>query len=69
MAMAGPSEKNPQNCPWRGAHTRALDAGEEGYSDPVTGLWVWTEIAHHKRGSCCQTGCRHCPWREATSAE
>jgi hypothetical protein len=25
---------------------------------------VFTEEYHRKRGYCCQSGCRHCPWRE-----
>ena len=24
---------------------------------------VFTEAYHRKRGYCCQSGCRHCPWR------
>lgn len=26
------------------------------------GLWVFTAWHHLKRGSCCQNGCRHCPY-------
>jgi hypothetical protein len=25
---------------------------------------VFTEAYHLRRGSCCGSGCRHCPWRE-----
>jgi hypothetical protein len=25
---------------------------------------VFTEAYHRKRGYCCGSGCRHCPWRE-----
>jgi hypothetical protein len=25
---------------------------------------VFTEAYHLKRGYCCQSGCRHCPWRQ-----
>jgi hypothetical protein len=25
---------------------------------------VFTEAYHLKRGYCCGSGCRHCPWRE-----
>jgi len=28
-------------------------------------LMVFTEAYHLKRGSCCGSGCRHCPWRES----
>jgi len=61
------SQKPAQDPPWKEAHARALQEGAEGYSDPVTGFWVWTEIAHRKRGECCHSGCRHCPWREPES--
>ncbi|MDQ3017691.1 MAG: DUF5522 domain-containing protein [Bacteroidota bacterium] len=26
------------------------------------GLWVFTEQYHLKRGYCCGSGCRHCPY-------
>lgn len=26
------------------------------------GLMVFTEQYHLRRGYCCQSGCRHCPW-------
>ncbi|NCF56499.1 MAG: hypothetical protein GWP41_09605 [Planctomycetia bacterium] len=60
-----PQHDNAPEEPWREVHAVALGQGEEGYLDPVTGLWVWTEWAHRKRGKCCESGCRHCPWREA----
>jgi ATP-binding cassette subfamily B (MDR/TAP) protein 1 len=32
------------------------------YADPATGYKVMTEVAHQKRGKCCGSGCRHCPY-------
>ncbi|MDG1098417.1 MAG: DUF5522 domain-containing protein [Bacteroidia bacterium] len=26
------------------------------------GFWVFTEQYHKRRGFCCGTGCRHCPY-------
>ena len=26
------------------------------------GRWVFTEVFHKKRGTCCGSGCRHCPF-------
>jgi hypothetical protein len=26
---------------------------------------VFTAAYHLKRGACCNSGCRHCPWRES----
>ncbi len=28
------------------------------------GLMVFTESYHRKRGYCCNSGCKHCPWRK-----
>ncbi|MGI9187058.1 MAG: DUF5522 domain-containing protein [Gaiellales bacterium] len=44
------------------AHARALELGEGGYLDPVTGLFVMTAALHAQRGFCCERGCRHCPY-------
>ena len=26
------------------------------------GRWVFTETYHRRRGHCCESGCRHCPY-------
>jgi hypothetical protein len=44
------------------AHTVALEAGEAGYLDPRTGLFVLTAGFLAARGTCCGRGCRHCPY-------
>jgi Family of unknown function (DUF5522) len=44
------------------AHRAALAAGEGGYLDPVTGLFVMAAGHLAERGTCCDTGCRHCPY-------
>jgi hypothetical protein len=28
------------------------------------GFMVFTEAYHRNRGYCCDSGCRHCPWKE-----
>jgi uncharacterized protein DUF5522 len=38
-----------------------LKAGEDYYLDE-NGLMVLTEAYLLKRGECCQSGCRHCPY-------
>lgn len=45
-----------------GAHDLAIAAGEAGYVDPRTGLFVLTAAYLVDRGYCCDQGCRHCPW-------
>jgi hypothetical protein len=44
------------------AHAEALDAGDAGYADPVTELFVFTAAYLADRGTCCGSGCRHCPF-------
>ena len=43
-------------------HDEAVAAGEPGYIDPVTGLFVLTAAYLAARGECCGSGCRHCPY-------
>eukprot|EP01060_Flectonema_neradi_P012882 TRINITY_DN19674_c0_g1_i1.p1 TRINITY_DN19674_c0_g1~~TRINITY_DN19674_c0_g1_i1.p1 ORF type:complete len:330 (+),score=51.67 TRINITY_DN19674_c0_g1_i1:67-1056(+) len=43
-------------------HEKALQHGEETYQDPATGYTCFTAIAHNKRGYCCGSRCRHCPY-------
>jgi len=40
----------------------ALAAGEPYYLDPATGLQVMTAQFLWDRATCCDTGCRHCPY-------
>jgi Family of unknown function (DUF5522) len=44
------------------AHGRALATGEDGYLDPATGYWCFTAAYLWDRGTCCDSGCRHCPY-------
>jgi hypothetical protein len=44
------------------AHDAALAAGDAGYLDPASGLFVLTAAFHAHRGTCCHNGCRHCPY-------
>lgn len=44
------------------AHAAAVAAGEDGYLDPATGLFVLTAAYLADRGGCCGSGCRHCPY-------
>ncbi|MEZ4238264.1 MAG: DUF5522 domain-containing protein [Myxococcota bacterium] len=47
---------------WRAVYRAAVAAGERTYRDPDTGYVVMTELAHRARGTCCGSGCRHCPY-------
>jgi hypothetical protein len=54
---------DPQRSAILDAHRAAVDAGEPGYLDPATGLFVITAAEHVRRGTCCANDCRHCPYR------
>lgn len=43
-------------------HDAAVEAGEAGYIDPASGLFVLTAVYLRDRGECCGSGCRHCPY-------
>ena len=51
----------PDHAAILAAHGRALEAGEDGYLDPATGYWCFTAAYLWARGTCCDSGCRHCP--------
>ena len=38
-----------------------LKEGEDYYFNEE-GLMVFTKDYHLKRGYCCKSGCKHCPW-------
>jgi hypothetical protein len=44
------------------AHEQAMRQGEDGYTDPETGLFVFTAAYLAARGTCCESDCRHCPY-------
>jgi len=43
-------------------HDDALHRGGATYTDPVSGLSVFTSEFLARRGYCCDSGCRHCPF-------
>ena len=53
---------HPSRAEILAAHASALAAGEAGYADPQTGLFVFTAAFLARRGTCCGRGCRHCPY-------
>jgi hypothetical protein len=54
--------ETPRRAELLAAHEAALAAGDAGYLDPVTGLFVLTAGFLADRGTCCGRGCRHCPY-------
>lgn len=43
-------------------HGAAVDANLPTYADPISGFSVFTAAFLAKRGYCCDSGCRHCPF-------
>lgn len=43
-------------------HKEAIQNGQDIYFDPETGFAVLTAEFLLKRGYCCGSGCRHCPY-------
>jgi hypothetical protein len=37
---------------------------DDYYVDDTSGLLVFTAAYHLKRGYCCKSGCRHCPFTQ-----
>lgn len=65
LAQPHPSRLDPEHPAYDRiikAHLRALESGEPGYTDPFSGLYVMTAGYHVARGTCCEQGCRHCPF-------
>ncbi len=43
-------------------HREAIEQGIAVYADPTSGLSVFTAEFLARRGDCCDSGCRHCPF-------
>ena len=43
-------------------HDAAVSMGAKTYLDPETRFLVMTSEFLRSRGTCCESGCRHCPW-------
>ncbi len=54
--------EHPRYAQILAAHDAAVDAGQAGYLDPDSGLFVLTAEYLAARGTCCGRGCRHCPY-------
>lgn len=65
LARPHPDRLSPDDPAYKAilaAHEQAMAAGEPGYVDPATGLFVFTAKYLAERGNCCDSGCRHCPY-------
>ena len=53
---------HPRRSEILAAHAAAMQDARPGYADPDTGLFVLTAAWLAGRGTCCDNGCRHCPY-------
>jgi hypothetical protein len=59
-----PATPNDEEVPAPDAETRAQELDPEDFY--LEGQYmVFTAAYHLKRGSCCHSGCRHCPYRDS----
>ena len=56
------SSRHPRFVEIMSRHSKAVSEGQPCYLDLVTGLMVFTAAFLAERGSCCDSGCRHCPF-------
>ncbi len=56
------SEHHPHRAEILARHDSAVGRGIPVYPDPVSGLSVFTAEYLARRGYCCDSGCRHCPF-------
>jgi Family of unknown function (DUF5522) len=45
-------------------HKKAIEEDANMYEDPKTGYFVFTAQYLLDRGTCCNSGCRHCPYKK-----
>jgi hypothetical protein len=55
-------DDHPQRALILRAHASAVARDLPVYTDPVSGLSVFTAVFLADRGYCCDSGCRHCPY-------
>lgn len=51
---------------WQAVHREACRRDLDTYVDPATGYMVFTAVFLQRRGTCCGSGCRHCPYGNKT---
>ena len=56
------AQSEPQKTQSTDKQPASTLAPEDFYME--NGYIVFTEVYHLKRGYCCNSGCRHCPYRE-----
>jgi len=57
-----PAPPTPLSSDIEDLHVQACGSGKDTYIDPSTGYTVFTALSHMRRGKCCGSACRHCPY-------
>lgn len=56
------SPHHPSRAEILARHDQAMAERRPTYPDPVSGMAVFTAAFLLARGTCCDSGCRHCPY-------
>ncbi len=56
------SPDHPQFDEIMAAHAASVEAGQLGYIDPASGLFVFNAQGLRTQPNCCSNRCRHCPY-------
>ncbi|KAL2076664.1 hypothetical protein ACEWY4_027740 [Coilia grayii] len=59
---AADAQLTPKDLEIHRLHVEACQDEKRQYVDPSTGYKVFTAFAHLRRGRCCGSACRHCPY-------
>ncbi|CAK8673696.1 unnamed protein product [Clavelina lepadiformis] len=65
LSNSAPSHLNEEDREIIRRHKEADKLGNLFYEDPKTKYIVWTRSYHLKRGDCCGSACRHCPYHQS----
>lgn len=63
------SPDHPRYAEILAAHSAAVQNGLPAYRDPLSGYAVFTAASLADRATCCDSGCRHCPFVGASTTE
>ena len=57
------------NLSFEEIHRSACEVEAQTYMDPETGYTVLTSVYLREQGTCCGSGCRHCPFSRSAQKD
>jgi hypothetical protein len=57
------SQEHPEFAEIMARHELSMALGQDGYTDPETGNFVFNAKRLAEAGKCCAMACRHCPFK------